>query len=269
MFPATGIYTTARMRVWRPVAALTLMAGCGLGAAAQGTPAQPDSAAKMSRTERADRRLTAPVTAFYLKNVSQPNDGNEILTGLRLMLDPGIKVYLVVSQNTILMQALPEEIAVAGKLIDELDKPRRKFRLTYIVVEMDGGKTVGTERYTLALLDGQRVTLKQGSKIPVQTGRYEKSSEAVEAQMTYLDVGVNFDSTVTATAEGGMLRSKVEQSAVMLEDKASLPRHPVVRQVVMEGASMLTEGKTTPLGILDVPGSTRRLEIEALLERVP
>jgi hypothetical protein len=39
-----------------------------------------------------------------------------------------------------------------------------------------------------------------------------------------------------------------------------------VRQTVFEGTSVLTPGKPMTLGSLDVPGSTRHLEIQVMIE---
>jgi hypothetical protein len=44
---------------------------------------------------------------------------------------------------------------------------------------------------------------------------------------------------------------------------------PIVRQSVLEGTSMLSVGKPLVLGSLDIPDSTRRLEIEAEVEPLP
>jgi hypothetical protein len=43
----------------------------------------------------------------------------------------------------------------------------------------------------------------------------------------------------------------------------------VIRQTVLEGTSILTPGKQVMLGSLDVPGSTRHLEMGVVVEVVP
>ena len=135
------------------------------------TPAQ---ARPTTRAERSDLREAAPLTTIYLKNAVQPNDGNELLTGLRLMLDPAVKLYLVPSENAIVLKALPEEIATATKLISELDVPRKEYRLVYTLTETDNGKRLPPQHITLEATAGQRVLLKQGSKIPVITGKFNE-----------------------------------------------------------------------------------------------
>ncbi len=231
-------------------------------------PAQLAPAPKpMTRTERADLMESAPVHTFYLKNSSQPNDSNEILTGLRLMLDPGIKIYLTPKDNAILIKALPDDLATAAKLIAELDRPRPSYRLTYTVDEMDGGKKLKTQTYAVLVAAGQRTTLKEGSKIAVSTGKFDVSSAIAETQMTYLDVGLNFDSTLTEVTGGVQLTSKVEQSSVA--PGSGQPLNPSVNQIVITGVANVPLGKAVKIGSLDVPDSTRHLDIEATVEAVP
>ena len=45
------------------------------------------------------------VQTFYLTNASQQADANEILVALRNLLDPSVKIYLVATQNAIVMRA--------------------------------------------------------------------------------------------------------------------------------------------------------------------
>ncbi len=224
----------------------------------------------MSRSERSDLMLSAPTTTFHLKYSAQPNDSNEILTLLRLILDPSVKLYLLPKDNDIVLRALPDDVAIARKLIEESDRPRKTFRLTYTLVEMDGTKRLSAQHYTLMATSGQRATLKEGNKVPVATGKYDDGAERTETQMTYLDVGLNFDATMTDVAGGAEVKSKVERSAVGDEKPTpGLMPDPVVHQTVLDSAMFLPLGKSVAIGAIDIPNTTRRLEIEAMVETVP
>jgi hypothetical protein len=43
----------------------------------------------------------------------------------------------------------------------------------------------------------------------------------------------------------------------------------VTRNTSLEGASSLTPGKPLMLGSLDIPGTTRRFDIQVLMEQLP
>lgn len=143
------------------------------------------------------------------------------------------------------------------------------YRLLWTITEMDAGKPIGTQHFAMVVLSGGRTTMKLGSKVPVITGSYSgNSAAAVQTQFQYIDVGLNIDASLDDLGSGLRLRSKVEQSSVADEKLTGEVREPVIRQAVMEGTSIVSVGKPLRLGSLDVPGSTRHLDIEVELENV-
>ena len=239
------------------------------------------------------------VQTFYLTNVSQQNDANEALIALRNLLDPSVKIYLVASQNAIVLRAPPDQLILAEKLINDLDRTRSEVVVDVAVLEVSrdkirnlgitlptsfgltpqlsnansntsttstsststssGTTSTGTTASTISLntlgnlnatnfavsltggtvnallsdsdtrilqnpriraTDGQRATLKIGSKIPVATGSYSAgaaistASLGVQTQFQYLDVGVNIDMTPTVHYDREIsLKMKIEVSA--------------------------------------------------------
>jgi type II secretory pathway component GspD/PulD (secretin) len=213
-------------------------------------------------------RREAIYKVFYIKNPAELNDANEILTALRNLINPSAKVYMDVGQKAILIRSTPEDLELAQRIISDLDKARKAYRVTYTLTDMDGTKRVGTQHFSLNLTPGQRATLKDGSKIPVATGTYTAGSASSQLQMTYLDVGMNFDATLTEIADGGVLKSKVERSSIAEEKSGVGEQDPVVRQAVVDGTYLLPLGKPVMLGSMDIPASTRHLDIEVMLELV-
>jgi len=207
---------------------------------------------------------------FYLINQSDPNDTSEILNGIRSMVDPHDNIWLVRPQNAIIVNAPPEEIAKVQKLLTDLDRPRKTYRLTYTIAEYDGTKRVGVNHYSMVVVTGQVTTLKQGSKVPVATGTYNpgtKSSD-IQTQFTYLDVGMNFTVVLDESEHGARLNSKVEQSSVSEKANIANVEEPVIRQAVLSGTSFLTLNKPLMLGSVDIVGTTRRLDVEVIMEQV-
>ena len=92
------------------------------------------------------------------------------------MLEPWTKLYLVSFQNAIELYAPPEQQALAQKIIADLDRPQKIYRLTFTLAESDSGKRVGIQHFSIIVASGQRTVLKQGDKIPVATGTYEKGA---------------------------------------------------------------------------------------------
>jgi type II secretory pathway component GspD/PulD (secretin) len=236
------------------------------------TPSKPEAGAPVDKRVPCETPGACTVQTLYLNNAVQANEANEIQVAIRNMLVPiSNKLYLVPSQNALVIEATPEQFAVVRKIIADLDRPRKLYRLTYTITEMDAGKRIGSQHFSLVALDGQKTVLKQGTKVPIATGSYSaKGAPANEAQtqFTYLDIGMNFDATLTSTANGASLRTKVEQLGVAEEKSGVGAQDPVIRQTALEGTSLLTLGKPLVLGSLDIPGSTRHQEVEVLLELV-
>jgi type II secretory pathway component GspD/PulD (secretin) len=214
---------------------------------------------------------------FYLKNATQQADANEVVAALRNLLPPEAKVYLVNSEDAIVIRTTPDQLVRAQKVLNDLDLPKKAFRLTYTVTEVDAGKRVGTQHFSMVTASGQNTKLKQGSKAPIATGSYNATAGTQESprpvglqtQFTYIDVGMNFDATLTAMGEGAMLKSDVVQSSLAPETSGVGPQDPIIRQTELQGVFYLTNGKPLVIGSLDIPGTTRRLDIEVLMEPLP
>lgn len=157
---------------------------------------------------------------------------------------------------------------LAQKVITDLDRPQKTYRLTYTITELDAGKRIGTQHFNLVIVSGQRTTLKQGSKVPIATGTYTAGSASSQTQFTYLDVGINIDASIDESSTGVRLKSKVEQSSIADSSIIADVKEPIIRQSVVEGISLLCLGKPLVLGGIDVPGSTRHFDIEAVVEVV-
>ncbi len=205
---------------------------------------------------------------FHLSAAASQAEQNEVLTAIRNTVAPTLKLFLVPGQNALVVRGAPEEVTLVAEILKELDHPRRQYRLTYIFTEADNGKRVGLQRYSMVLSSGQRMTMKEGSRVPLITGSYTNSDKTTEKQVQYLDVGFTFDSTLQEYGSGYQLKSKIEQSSIAEENSGIGSDDPVIRQSILEGTTVLPEGKPLLLGSLDVVGSTRHIDVEATVEPV-
>ncbi len=286
--------------------------------------------AQNSRQKRTDLDEVA-VQTFYLTNASQQADATEVLTAIRNLLDPTVKVYLVPSQNAIVMRATPDQLLLAQKLMNDLDRAKPEVVVDVAVLQVNrdkvrnlgitlpqsigltpqvanstaasstpstgNGVTPNTStNLTLnnlahlnsnnfgvtisggtlnALLtdsdtrvlqnpkvratDGQRATLKIGSRIPIATGSYNAgvstgvASIGVQTQFTYLDIGVNIDMTPVVHYDREVsLKLKIEISSQSNTVSISGVNEPVIAQDVVEQTIQLKEGEPSILaGLLE------------------
>jgi hypothetical protein len=216
---------------------------------------------------RAADAKTAPdiYQTFYLTNLTQQNDANELVTDLRNML-PNAKLYYVPSQSAFSIRASAEDMALAQKILADLDKTKKIYRLTYTMTEKDGGKTLGVQHFSIIVASGSRTDFKQGSRVPISVAT--NAAPGSNAEITYIDIGQEIEASLDGYLDGVRLRTKVVQSSVA-EDKSGVgTQDPVIRQTTFEGTSTLVQGKPLVLGSLDIPGSTRHQEVEVVSELV-
>jgi general secretion pathway protein D len=79
------------------------------------------------------------VQTFYLSNAWQQNDLNDVQTALRNVM-ANAKVYGVPSQNAIVVRATPDELTLAQKIINDLDKARPEVVVDVAIMEVDKDK---------------------------------------------------------------------------------------------------------------------------------
>jgi general secretion pathway protein D len=116
LLDALRIVGTMSDTFWRPVTPNTIFV-------AQNTRAK--------RTELEEQA----VQTFYLSNAWQQNDLNDVQTALRNVLT-NIKVYGVASQNALVVRGTPDELLLAQKVINDLDKSRPEVVVDIAVLEV-------------------------------------------------------------------------------------------------------------------------------------
>jgi general secretion pathway protein D len=80
------------------------------------------------------------VQTFYLTNAAEQADANEITTALRNLLDPSVKVYLVPTQNAIVMRATTDQLMLAEKIINDLDRTKPEVVVDVAILEVSKEK---------------------------------------------------------------------------------------------------------------------------------
>lgn len=209
--------------------------------------------------------VSPTIETIPLMNASTQAEQNEILTAIRNMVNPNVKVFLVSSRDAIMISGTADQVALTHRLIRDLDITKKEYRLTYTLTEMQDGKRVGVQHFSMELVDGQRSVMKQGSRIPISTAQ-PTAALTSPAEIAYIDVGVNIDATLSSIAGGAILKTKVEQSSVADEKSNVGLSNPVIRQVTLEGVSKLATGQPITIGSVDIPSSTRHVEIAVLLD---
>jgi general secretion pathway protein D len=117
LLDALRIVGTLSTTFWRPITANTIFVAAN------------------TRSKRSELDEQA-VQTFYLTNAWQQNDLQDVQTAIRNVL-PNAHAYGVASQNAIVMRGTPDELLLAQKLVNDLDKARPEVVVDIAVLEVN------------------------------------------------------------------------------------------------------------------------------------
>src|SRR3984957_11440804 len=110
---------------WRPVTQNTIFVA-------------QDSVAKRKELEQ------SVLKTFYLSNLSQASELQDVVNAIRSVLDVQ-RVQQLLSQNAVVVRGTPDQIALAQKLVEDLDKAHPEVLVDIAVMEVskDKSRTLG------------------------------------------------------------------------------------------------------------------------------
>jgi general secretion pathway protein D len=117
---------------WRPVTGNTIFVA-------------QDNPAKRKELEQ------SVLKTFYLQNLSQPTELQDVVNAIRAVLDVQ-RVQQLLSQNALVVRGTPDQIALAEKLVEDLDKARPEVVVDIAVLQIskDRSRTLGLSPPTSA-----------------------------------------------------------------------------------------------------------------------
>src|SRR5229473_2193257 len=117
---------------WRPVTGNTIFVA-------------QDNPAKRKELEQ------SVLKTFYLSNLSAPTELQDVVNAIRAVLDVQ-RVQQLLSQNALVVRGTPDQIALAEKLVDDLDKARPEVVIDIAVMQVskDRSRTLGLSPPTSA-----------------------------------------------------------------------------------------------------------------------
>jgi len=168
-------------------------------------------------------------------------------------------------------RAFAQTEAVTSKASEtKIETAPTTYRLTYTITELDGSKRIGTQHISLTTNQDRNqrdARVRLGSKVPIAVASSNPDNPA-RTEIQYQDVGLNIGAHIHEFTTGVQVYSSLDQSSVSEEQSSVGIKDPVIRQARLENTALLTLGKPVMLGSLDIPGSTRHLDIEVVLEVV-
>lgn len=322
---------------------VTLQDALGLVAVQSNTfwrPVTPNTIFVAANTQQKRKDLDQSVVkTFYLTNAASQTEFQDVANTLRTILEI-TRVQPIAAENAIVVRGTPDQVALAEKIVNDLDKSRAEVVVDVAILQVSrekirdlglqpptangpiglqlttpaqaastttnnngtgngtnnngvattpannsNGLTLNTfkninatnfavsiPQATLNLLmsdsntkllqnpqirasDGQKATLKIGSRIPVATGSFQPGiggvgiNPLVNTQFQYLDVGVNIDIQPTVHLNGDItLKVTMDISSETNTVDIGGIQQPVIGQKKIEHQIRLKEGEVNMLG---------------------
>src|SRR5579863_4244796 len=167
------------------------------------------------------------VRTFYLSNTLTPQDLTEIVTGLRSLLDLR-RLQQVNAQNAIVIRDTPDKLALAAKIIRDIDKAKPEVLVHVQVV------TASVDRLRdLGILPGQSATLTFNPSCAVQPG---SSSTSTGTSTSTTGTSTTSVPQITlnnlkhlSTADYSLTLPGASASAILTDNKTRIIQDPEVR----------------------------------------
>jgi general secretion pathway protein D len=174
------------------------------------------------------------VKTFYLSNLSQASDLQEIVNALRTILEVG-RLTALPSQSAILVRGTPDQVTLAGKLIDDLDKARPEVIVEVAVMQINREK-----------IRNLGITLPT-SVTATMTGAGSTSGTSTSGASTSGTATLNSLTSVNATNFSVTLPSATA-NFLMSDSNADLIQNPQIRALDGQKAS-LKIGERVPIAV--------------------
>ncbi len=142
------------------------------------------------------------------------------------------------------------------------------YRLDFSFNEMLDGKIVNTRHYSMNLTAGNADQIKIGTRVPVPLRSSPNQTTATEYQ--YMDVGTNISAQLREVGDELRLVVQGDVSNLDMEtgDRIEIPSPPVVRQIKIDGDTLLVVGKPIMIGSVDDPNSKRQFQLEVTVTKL-
>src|SRR5215831_12258140 len=201
---------------WRPVTSNTIFVAA-------------DNPAKRKELEQ------SVLKTFYLTNLSQPTELQDVVNAIRAVLDVQ-RVQQLLSQNALVVRGTPDQIALAEKLVEDIDKARPEVIIDIAIMQVskDRSRTLGINPPTSATIQLQNNI----TSSTTTTGTTSSGNSATITSGTS-NTGINLNTLGNLTAENFQVTIPAANlSAVMGASDTKLIQNPQVRALDGQKASL-------------------------------
>jgi general secretion pathway protein D len=199
---------------WRPVTGNTIFVA-------------QDNPAKRKELEQ------SVLKTFYLQNLSQPTELQDVVNAIRAVLDVQ-RVQQLLSQNALVVRGTPDQIALAEKLVEDLDKARPEVVVDIAVIQISKDKS-----RTLGLLPPSSATVQLQSNINTASSTTGTTTTGTTTTGTSSSTGLELNTLGNLNATDFQVTiGSANLSAVMGDSDTKMLQNPQVRALDNQKATL-------------------------------
>ncbi|HUA15782.1 MAG TPA: hypothetical protein VMG31_10805 [Verrucomicrobiae bacterium] len=150
-------------------------------------------------------------------------------------------------------------------------KTLQSYRLDFTFSEIEDGKTLNTRRCSMTLTGGNSNEIKIGTRVPVAVA---SNASTASTQYQYMDVGMSIFSQ-TREHDGELeliVRGEISNIDTPIHTDSgstiTILQAPVVRQIKIEGSTLLVVGKPIVIGSVDDPNSKKEFQLQVTVSKL-
>ena len=201
---------------WRPVTPNTIFVAA-------------DNPAKRKELEQ------SVIKTFYLSNLSQPTELQDVVNAMRQILEIS-RIQPLPTEGAIVVRGTPDQVALAEKLVDDLDKSKPEVVVDVAVLQINKDKkqTLGINPPTSAT-----VTLQPNVNTNVPTTNSNGTSNTNNNLGSSSNGSINLNSLANLNATDFQVTiSSANLSALLSDTSTRLIQNPQIRSVDGQKASL-------------------------------
>jgi len=213
---------------------------------------------------------TCPTKVLQFSNLSQPTELQDFTNTMRTIVEIS-RIQQIPAEQMVIVQGTPEQIAMAEKLADEIDKAKRRFgeigyRIDLRINESRGDRKLPARNYSLVTEAGQPSRLSMGRPAPApsqgEAATTKSTLDAAAGGSIEYRIGSVGERTVELSIDLALPASEPGAEGKSAPASEASPQLRVKDHVTLE------LGRSTVISMVDDPNDGHSFQIEVMVTRI-
>jgi general secretion pathway protein D len=169
------------------------------------------------------------IKTFYLSNLSQPTELQDVVNAMRTILEVS-RIQQLPSQGAIVVRGTPDQVALAQKLVDDLDKAKPEVLIEVAIMQVSRDKS-----HTLGINPPTSVTVQLQNNINTTT----PTTPTTPTSTTSSSSGINLNTIANLNATDFQVTiPQATATALMSDTDTKVIQNPQVRALDGQKATL-------------------------------